>query len=173
MTLIFCSLFSKYVVLAQMLSKAKDGDSDEDSFLQNLKDSVTLRKYTNLDDSMPTSLDGQGQQLKELHANLKSHERMQTYIKCLMGRNLHFMKNTSRLKNKDFIKYAQQFLTKSYSKSEKNFMIKLYSFCELYPRLSFTTLPIRTLKDKFKRIRELVNFHGANLLKKYRLNWIL
>jgi len=147
--------------------------TDEDSFLQKLKDSVTLRKYTNVDDSMPTSLDGKGQQLKKLHANLKSHQRMQTYIKSLMGRNLHFMKNTSRLKNEDFIKYAQQFLTKSYSKSEINFMIKLYSFCELYPRLSFTTLPIRKLKAKFKRIRELVSKEPTYWKKRTELNIVM
>ena len=131
-------------------------DDQEQRFYEEMKESVTLRKYTEVDDSLPTTQDDMGRQLKELHANLRCHKRMQTYIKCLMGRNLFLLQNTLENK-KDFITLAHQYLPISYSKSEIYFMINLYKLSEEFPRISFVTLSIRKMKAKFKLIRELVS----------------
>ena len=126
-------------------------DQEEQRFHEEMKESVTLCKYTEVDDSLPTTQDDMGRQLTELHANLRSHKRMQTFIKCLMGRNLHHLQNTSENK-RDFITLAHQYLPISYSKSEIHFMINLYKLSEDFPRISFVTLPIRKMKAKFMLI---------------------
>lgn len=130
-------------------------EEDNELFHRKLKESVLLRKYTDVNDALPESLEEKGKQLKEFVLNLKSHQRMQTYIKCLMGRNLSSMRSTVGKKN--FIERALQYLPHSYAKSEIHFMINLYLLCEMYPRLSFVTVPIRELKAKFKLIRHLVS----------------
>ena len=140
----------KCVDLGERTSTKAD---QEQRFHDELKTSVTLRKYTEVVDSVPTTQDDIGRQLKELHENLRCHKRMQTYIKCLMGRNLSLLQNENK---KDFITLAHQYLPTSYSRSEIYFMIKLYKLSEDFPRISFVTLPIRVMKAKFKLIEKLV-----------------
>jgi hypothetical protein len=131
-------------------------NDQETMFYKEMKDSVTLNKYTDVDDRQPGNLNETCEQLEELHANLKSHKRMQTYIKCLMGRNLLSIKKITQKKGTDFITYAHQYIPKTYSKSEIHFMINLHKLSEEYPRISFISLPIRKLKTQFKLIKKLV-----------------
>ena len=100
--------------------------SDEEVFHQKLKDSVVLHGRICDDDELPSDVHLQEQQLKEFQAALETNKQKETYFKCLMGRNLQKIKDSTGKRGKKFVEYAQQFLPKSYERTEIYFMMNLH-----------------------------------------------
>jgi len=116
-----------------------------------------MRQFTAVDDRLPTTISQMANQLKELHMNIASHRRMETYITCLMGRNLHYIKTITSKKNLGLVKFAQDYLPRTNTKSAIYFMMNLYLLCNEHSRLSYVTISIRKLKAKLKLVRKLVD----------------
>ena len=125
-----------------------------ESFYKKLKDSVVTKKVE-ADESLPDTPEKLAEQLREFHAAIHSGKRHETYMKCLMGRNLSKIQNETGKKGSDFITYVKQHLT-DYCQSEIYFMMKLYDVCLLYPRLSQVTIGTGILKSKLGIITKLM-----------------
>jgi hypothetical protein len=59
-----------------------------EKFAKKLKDSDLLESSLLTDEELPAQTDERAKQLREFHAALESNERQETYLKCLLGRNL-------------------------------------------------------------------------------------
>jgi predicted metal-dependent hydrolase len=138
--------------------KAKKQVTQEafEKFSNELRNSVVLRQHSTIDDNMPTGEVAQAQQLQEYTANLETHKQQQTYIKCLMGRNLAHIKKSSGKHGKDFVENVQKFLPASYCRSEIYFMINLYELSEEYNKLRCVTVGVGRLKSKFSWVKDIL-----------------
>ena len=146
-----------YNTLKIFVAGQKVPDPQEDSKLGRLlKESVMTRKFTDVKDTLPLTTLEKAKQLEEFQQNLLSHRRMQTYIECLMGRNLCSIKNETGKKNVDLVKYVQPYSPRSYTRSDIFFMMNLFLLSEQYPRLSFVTVGTGKLKSKFKIVKRVM-----------------
>ena len=87
---------------------------------------------------------------------MKSNKQQQTYIKCLIGRNLQHIKESTGLRGKQFTTYVQQYLPKSYSRSQIYFLLDLYAVVSEYNRLAYVAIDTRTLKSQFRLVKKLL-----------------
>jgi hypothetical protein len=129
---------------------------DMEKFAKKLKDSVVYKSSTITNEQLPDEADERAKQLREFHAALKSNERQETYIKCLMGRNLLEIKNSSRMKGKQFIDYVRRYLPKLYGQSDIYFMMNLYKLADEYNALMYVTLGTGILKSRLKQVEEVL-----------------
>lgn len=130
--------------------------SYEEKFYKELKESVYLSEHGTIDDSLPEDTDSIVRQLDEFQANLKTHKKKENYIKCLMGRNLLKIKDSTKLKGEKFVKHAKTLLPRSYERSEIYFMMNLHSLAETYNRLMYVTMGTGRLKSNLKLITKLL-----------------
>jgi hypothetical protein len=100
-------------------------DSSIEEFHDELKASVVLRQTALGDGSLPSTPEGREKQLEEFQASIQSNKRMETYIYCLIGRNLQKIKEDTGKKGKDFMQHVQHLTLTPYEKSKIYFMIDL------------------------------------------------
>jgi hypothetical protein len=136
--------------------KKKLSAEDMEKFAKKLKDSVVHKSSTITNEQLPAETDKRAEQLREFHAALKSNERQETYIKCLMGRNLLEIKNSSHMKGKQFIDYVTPYLPKHYGRSDIYFMMNLYKLADEYNALMYVTLGTGVLKSRLKQVEEVL-----------------
>ena len=112
----------------------------EEKFYKQLKDSIVSRKVEVTDDNPPATTEQLAEQLKEqlkeFHAAIDSNKQNETYMKCLMGRNLLKIQQITGKRGVGFISFVQkQIQITKYKQSEIYFMMKLHALSEKYPRL--------------------------------------
>ena len=95
----------------------------EATFYKELKGSVVSTK-TEADDHLPYDSQKLAEQLLKFHAAINSSKQNETYMKCLMGRNLLKIQTKSDMKGTAFITFVKMHLTE-YGQSEIYFMMKL------------------------------------------------
>ena len=127
-----------------------------EAFATMLKDSVMIRTYTALDDKLPNDMTKKLEQLKELSVNARSSKQQETYIKCLMGRNLVAIKEQTFLKGKKLVDHVQPYLPTSYGRSEVYFLISLHKLAIDYNRLMYVSCGTGVLKSKLKLVKRVM-----------------
>lgn len=135
-------------------SKKPMTPEQEERFYKTLKDSVVSRKVE-ANDILPDTPEKLAEQLLEFHAAIYSSKQNETYMKCLMGRNLLKIQEGSGKKGVDLINFVQKHMTE-YKQSEIYFMMKLYKLCLSYPRMSQVTIGTGILKSKLSVIQKLI-----------------
>ena len=92
-------------------------------------------------------------QMKDLNMAIDSKKRQSIFHYTLMGR---IMEAVQKRKGNNFIQYCHQYLPKeSYSRSQIYFLIKLHKVALTYCKLIRVSVPIGTLKSKFKLVEQL------------------
>ena len=129
----------------------------EEKFYKQLKDSIVSRKVEVTDDNPPATTEQLAEQLKEFHAAIDSNKQNETYMKCLMGRNLLKIQQITGKRGVGFISFVQkQIQITKYKQSEIYFMMKLHALSEKYPRLRLVTIGSGTLKSRLGKIEKLM-----------------
>jgi hypothetical protein len=110
-----------------------------------------------INDQQLQAVEDVGKQLQHFHSSLSAQKQCETYIKCLMGRNLTQMRVSTKMKGQQFVQHVQQYLPKSYSKSEMYFLMDLHKTAVEYHRLMYVTIPMSELKSKFNLVKQLLS----------------
>ena len=126
---------------------------DRMAFKDEWKWSVQLDIYCQVDDTPECKIaDGHKAHLWHLNKRLKSNGRDAIYTACIIGKYLTELKNIYRGNKTLLISATKDLFTISYV----YFFIDLCDLAKTYYRMSRILLPLRTVRSKFKLIREIV-----------------
>ena len=139
-----------------MVSASSDKSAieiDRTAFKHELKRSVLLDINCHADKTPESrTADGYKTHLEHLNKRLKSNGCDEIYTACMIGQCLTERKHIYHGNKKLLIYPTKHLFTISYS----HFFVDLCDLATTYYRVSRISLPLRTVRSKFKLIKEIV-----------------